>query len=573
MIPIIFMFKYIFYIINNIHMKIFIDYNNTLVESVDTSKKMDQKAEFLENFRNEIFNSSIFRNEFYDYSLSDQASVQKYIELIKSGNRYEIRFRDPGSVNKIILDSQHKEVIEKFLNEYNNKHNTSLYISNASDQILKNSLGFKITANQHLTILDNQAQNNLRDKFKFVIKFDREAKKDTWFKEGIKIQIINYMIANGIEHANNAIFDQESFNKFKSYLKSLHDTPSNKRRGMKYSDFEKIYNFVCGCSLDGDKESFGMLDIINKYYTSCDSIYTLSSGPMCFVSNDESLHGYLKQFKDAIKDEHSKISKYVKPHPADLLMIGSKFKQVLPLSSNLDNTYFAISLKEEEARLGKVSNYILGLRCIYNNNGKHVNGTVKEIRDNYLYNDIKNYISFSDMNSGVKSEMDKFEKMCNNYQVSMPTSSGMKYYTITCKNIKDISKLTQGLSINALSNLFFTAVISSYPKSDIGQKMLFSELINESLQIGNYGYYLAKDSYTNLSRIDKNMKLDESNIKDFSVIYTGAKNSGAIKVTNVFIDVIFNNSDLLNNAGKVKQLQLDIRQNRTGATNTVFELK
>lgn len=550
-------------------MKIFIDQNNILTESKKTSNEdLDPRAKFVEKIRKYIFNSKIFRNDFYNHSIPSTATnMSKYIEYTHTGNRYEIRFRDPGTSNKIMLNTERIDVLQKILNEINSEYNYSLYISNDKDQHIKN-IGFIITANQHLTVLDNQNLKNLQEQFKFVIKFDREEKKDTWFKEGIKIQIVNYMIKTNCEHASTAICSSETFNDFKEYVRQLHKDEQNLRRGMKKKDFNNIYEFIEGCSYEGDKECFGMADIIKKYYTSCDCIYTLASGPASFVTNDESVGGYLKSFKDAITQTQK--SKYVKQHPADLLMIGSKFKQSLPLLSELDKTYCAISLKEEEARLGKVSNYVLGLKCKYiadTEKNTIVEGTVKEIRDKYLFNDINNYISSNNLT------IEAFEQMCNKYSVALPVLNGTHFYKVTCDNINNKEKIKDmKLNVDALCNLFFTAMISSY-KEDNNQKLLFAELINESLQIGDYGYYLAKDTHTSLTRVDKTMKLDVSNINSFEIEFTGNKTNAAKKVTNITIVVRFNNAEMTDKDKDTKTLQLDIRQNKNDSHNSVLELK
>ena len=103
-------------------------------------------------------------------------------------------------------------------------------------------------------------------------------------------------------------------------------------------------------------------------------------------------------------------------------------------------------------------------------------------------------------------------------------------------------------------------------------KTLLAKLINESLQIGDYGYYLAKDSY-DLSRVDKSLKLDASNIENFEIKYTGHISNAVKKVTNVSIIVKFSNPKILNNGGNPKIIQLDIRQNKNDSHNSVLELK
>ena len=128
------------------------------------------------------------------------------------------------------------------------------------------------------------------------------------------------------------------------------------------------------------------------------------------------------------------------------------------------------------------------------------------------------------------------------------------------------------LNVDALCNLFFTAMISSY-KEDNNQKLLFAELINESLQIGDYGYYLAKDTHTSLTRVDKTMKLDVSNINSFKIEFTGNKTNAAKKVTNITIVVRFNNAEMTDKDKDTKTLQLDIRQNKNDSHNSVLELK
>ena len=558
-------------------MKIFIDQNSILTESKKTSNKdLDPRVKFIENIREEIFNSEKFRKEFYSNTIPDDAKISNYIECKHSNseNRYEIRFRDPITSNKIMLNSQRKELLQEILKEINENIRTSLYISNDKDQYIINTLGFYITSNPHLTILDNHL---IQQNFKFVIKFDREAKKDTWFKEGIKIQIINYMIKINSKRAQEAICSQETFNAFKDYVNKLFKDKQNPRRGMKSDDFNKIYNFIDGCLLTGGNECFGMLDIINKYHTSCDAIAGLAKSTASFVTNDESENGYLRRFKSEIKNLQDKTSTYIKQHPADLLLIGSKFNQNIPLLPELDNTYCAISLKEEDARLGKVSNYILGLKCKYTpiaeqtGENKVIKGNVKEIRDHYLSNDIEKFLSSNNLN------LDTFEQMCNKYSVALPVSNRTQFYNVTCNNIENKENINfERLNINALYNLFFTAVISSYSNNNIyeieNQKTLLAKLINESLQIGDYGYYLTKDSY-DLSRVDKSLKLDASNIENFEIKYTGHISNAVKKVTNVSIIVKFSNPKILNNGGNPKIIQLDIRQNKNDSHNSVLELK
>ena len=128
-----------------------------------------------------------------------------------------------------------------------------------------------------------------------------------------------------------------------------------------------------------------------------------------------------------------------------------------------------------------------------------------------MFNDINNYISSNNLT------IEAFEQMCNKYSVALPVLNGTQFYKVTCNNINNKEKIKDmKLNVDALCNLFFTAMISSY-KEDNNQKLLFTELINESLQIGDYGYYLAKDTHTSLTRVDKTMKRDVSNINSFKI--------------------------------------------------------
>ena len=98
-------------------MKIFIDQNNILTESKKTSNEdLDPRAKFVEKIREYIFNSKIFRNDFYNHSIPSTATnMSKYIEYTHAGNRYEIRFRDPGTSNKIMLNTERIDVLQKIL--------------------------------------------------------------------------------------------------------------------------------------------------------------------------------------------------------------------------------------------------------------------------------------------------------------------------------------------------------------------------------------------------------------------------------------------------------------------------
>lgn len=567
--------------------------SSSLNEALYDYAPTEQDKLLLANAAKFLFMFPEFRTQGYKNPIpTADKSMSKYIDV--SYTRLEIHLHNKTSKEKILKTPESVKVIEDFLKAYNNANGTNLQICPSTMENSYRQEGHCITGNDHLVVID--ASTN---KFAFTVKFGQESKKDTSFKEGLKVLFVNYMISlnNGkIDYQktlDECLNTEEKFSNFIQFITNIEDSILTNSRSKHISD-------ICGM----DKEDFINLkdyitnsefniiySFVKQYQSSVNLIYKLAASDKSFVTRETT---YLEQYRAQANQETKSISAFTKAHPTDIIMVDSILDyqtcdiNAIDSKSLLAST--AVSLKEREARLGKVTYFILGLKAYYGTQKNDIT-ILKDLRDTYLNNEIKELkASVNDMSSSKFNFYDKFEQLCNNYTVFLPTySGGTKPVKITCKNIIGLengNNELSSLSEDALMNLFFTAVLTSTMKSSTEMsndaKGMFAMLVNESLAMNQSKYYIAKDGAINLTSIggSSNLKVNPGDIIAIRTQYIG--NASNVrwqrKVTHMIVTLKLKEDNFVHTSkgtdsnGDV-QVEFDIRQNKPDSMNSVIEMK
>ena len=544
----------------------------------------------LSNAAKFLFTFPEFPSEGYKNPIPVQDNAfSKYIDL--SYSRLEMHLHNKSTHEKILKTEESVKLIKDFLQAFNNANGTNLQICPQTLENTYRQAGHCITGNDHLVIID--ASTN---KFCFSIKFGQESKKDTSFKEGLKVLFINYMISKNTTTINYSLTldevlnTEDKFKDFMSFITQIEDsilTNSKSKHisdicGMDKSDFVNLKDYIAN-------SGFNIIyQFVKQYQSSCNLIYKLAANKNSFVTR-ETL--YLEQYRADANKEAKSISAFTKAHPTDIIMVGSVINYQTCDVSTIDSKTIlastAVSLKEKVSRLGKVTYFILGLKAYYKNQKNDIT-TLKNLRDTYLYASIKELMnSTNDMSSSKFGFYDKFEKLCNDYTVFMPTySGGSKPVKVTCKNIKGLETGNDSISSlneNALSNLFFTAVLTSTMKSSTemtnDSKAMFAMLVNDSLALNQSKYYIAKDGAIDLTSMggESNLKINPQDVTSIEATYTGNTNAQR-KVTHIMVSLKIKESNFVHTSkgtddnGDV-QVEFDIRQNKPDSMNTMIEMK
>lgn len=546
---------------------IFIRYKkpNVLNEAAVSKEDKVLINEVISEFVKNITADANFQQVFFGHGVAPDPKTGMIPYKIEYDRR-QIVFK-ACDANWKLTDEGREIIVSKINSIVSEKHGQFMYDNSLDAEI--RACNRDITGNAHFTVLSADTSKAAINRHLFTIKLPLVLNKNTAFKEGSKVLFINYMIKNGLSSLETAI-TRETYPNFVTWLEALANSNS-KAKGMTGADFKKMHTYFTTSDYNT------VQPFIKQYSSSCDMICRLAGSTDSYVTRDESTHGALRQFKQYVSDTTgAKAGK--KAHPADLIMVGSKFdKLACAISNNDDDTlYCAISLKEQVARWGKATSAVTSLKAKYNSGNTD---TLDNLRDAHLYDDIETLLkTFKDLNNdNEKTQLQSFEEMCNRFVVCLPSADGqMKPVTITSKHIKDIEKLDtvkplNALSPNAVSNLFFSALLTSHNSMD-DTRAFFAYLINSSLQLGTTPYYIAKDGQDDLISMEANSTVAACNIRDVECIYTAA---GDIKVTSIFVNLQFNYDDNFNlpTSKHNDRVEVDVRQNGRGRRNSVIEFK
>lgn len=546
---------------------IFIRYKKPDVLNEAAVSKEDKVLinEVIQEFVKNITDDANFQQVFFGHAVAPDPKTGMIPYKVEYDRR-QIVFKACDSNWK--LTDEGKQIIVSKINSIVSEKYGQFVCDNSLDAEIR-SCHRDITGNAHFTVLNADSSKAAINRHLFTIKLPMTLNKNTAFKEGSKVLFINYMIKHGLSSLETAI-TRETYPNFITWLEALANSNS-KTKGMTNADFEKMHTYFTASDYDTVKP------FIQQYCSSCDMICRLAGSTDSYVTRDESLHGALRQFKQYVS-ETTGAKPGKKAHPADLIMVGSKFDKLACAISNTDDDtlYCAISLKEQVARWGKATSAVTSLKAKYNDGNID---TLEHLRDAHLYSDIDAILkTFKDLNNdNEKTQLQSFEEMCNRFVVYLPSADGqIKPVRITAKHIKDIDKLDtvkplNALSANAISNLFFSALLVSH--NDINDtRAFFAYLINSSLQLGTTPYYIAKDGQDDLISMEANSTVAAHNIRDVECIYTA---SGDIKVTNIFVNLQFSSDDnfSLPTSKHNDRVEVDVRQNGRGRRNSVIEFK
>lgn len=513
-------------------------------------------------FMNNILNDGIFQSKFFGHAISQNEKTKLYKF---NYDRRQVQFNNCFDSSWELTDERREAMISK-INSFTSDNFGKYVCDNSYDSAIQ-SCGRDITGNAHFTVLTSENGKHPIQRHLFTIKLPLILNKNTVFKEGSKVLFINYMIHTKNPHLSEAI-NAETYPDFIKWINSI-DRPGNKLKGMTDADFKKMLTYFTTSGYETVKE------FIKAYQSSCDLIYKLAGNENSFVTRDEGKYGILRQFKTYVANMvGAKPGK--KAHPADLIMVGSRFdKLACAISNNTEDNaiYCAISLKEHVARWGKATSAITNLQAQFENEAPDL---LKKVRDEHLYDEIKKLKDFKNLNDyNDKTDKQLFDEMCSKFTVALPKAEGYKKVVVNTKNIANIDALNNestglnSLSEKAISNLFFTALIFSHD-NEYDQKAFIAYLINSSLQLGTTPYYVAKDGQKELIEMDSETCFTSDNIESAVATYTA---SGDIKVTNVIITLKVDDNFTMPTTKKGNKVELDIRQGGRGKRNTVIEFK
>lgn len=549
----------------------------------------EQDKLLLSNAAKFLFMFPEFRTQGYKTPIpTTDKSMSKYIDV--SYTRLEMHLHNKTTKEKILKSPDSVKVIEDFLKAYNNANGTNLQVCQSTMESSYRQQGHCITGNDHLVVID--ASTN---KFAFTVKFGQESKKDTSFKEGLKVLFVNYMISlndGKIDYKktlDECLNTEEKFSNFIAFITSLEDSILSSRSkhisdtcGMDKEDFINLKDYIID-------SGFNIIySFVKQYQSSVNLIYKLAASTNSFVTRETT---YLEQYRAQANRDTKSISAFTKAHPTDIIMVDSILDYQTCDVSSIDSKSIlastAVSLKEKVARLGKVTYFILGLKAYYKSQKNDIT-TLKDLRDTYLNNEIKELkASVNDMSSSKFNFYDKFEELCSHYTVFLSTySGGSKPVKITCKNIIGLengNNELSSLSEDALMNLFFTSVLTSSMKSSTEMsndaKAMFAMLVNESLALDQSKYYIAKDGAIDLTQMggDTTLKINPQDVTNIYAKFMGNANAQR-KVTHMIVTLKIKEDNFVHTSkgtdsnGDI-QVEFDIRQNKPDSMNSVIEMK